>query len=155
LEVRAKKKRFTEEQIAYALAQESTGQTTAEICRKLGVSKQAIYRRKKAFGPMGVSEVHRRCATLHRTTTRGWLDEGRSRCVVDSRAQARRFARMRNARYRDVPGNTNATCLPIARFTIPFARLSQVSLRPRSIATTSNPASSRYPRMCDSPANTR
>ncbi len=33
-----KKKRFTEEQIAYALAPESTGQTIAEICRKLGVS---------------------------------------------------------------------------------------------------------------------
>jgi hypothetical protein len=29
-----KKKRFMEEQIAYALAQESTGQTIAEFCRK-------------------------------------------------------------------------------------------------------------------------
>jgi hypothetical protein len=39
VEVRVKKKRFTEEQIAYALAQESTVQTIAEICRKLGVSE--------------------------------------------------------------------------------------------------------------------
>ncbi len=41
------KKRFTEEQIAYALAQESMTQTIAEICRKLGVSEQTFYRRKK------------------------------------------------------------------------------------------------------------
>jgi len=39
LEVRVKKKRFTEAQIAYALAQELTGQTIAEIWRKLGVSE--------------------------------------------------------------------------------------------------------------------
>ena len=45
-----KKERFTEEQIAYALAQESTGQTIAEICRKLGVSEQTFYRWKKAYG---------------------------------------------------------------------------------------------------------
>ena len=44
MEVRGKKKRFTEEQVAYALAQESTGQTIAEICRKLGVSEQTFYR---------------------------------------------------------------------------------------------------------------
>jgi putative transposase len=59
LEVRVKKKRFTEEQIAYALAQESTGQTIAEICRKLGVSEQTFYRWKKKFGSMGVAEVRR------------------------------------------------------------------------------------------------
>ena len=54
-----KKKRFTEEQIAYALAQESTGQTIAEICRKLGVSEQTFYRWTKKFGSMGVAEVRR------------------------------------------------------------------------------------------------
>jgi aryl-alcohol dehydrogenase-like predicted oxidoreductase len=36
-EVRVKKKRFTEEQIAYALAQQSMVQTIAEVCRRLGV----------------------------------------------------------------------------------------------------------------------
>jgi putative transposase len=54
-----KKKRFTEEQIAYALAQESTGQTIAEICRKLSVSEQTFYGWKKKFGSMGVAEVCR------------------------------------------------------------------------------------------------
>ena len=59
MEVCVKKKRFTEEQIAYALAQESTGQTIAEICRRLGVSEQTFYRWKKKFGAMGVAEVRR------------------------------------------------------------------------------------------------
>ncbi len=54
-----KKKHFTEEQIAYALAQESTGQTIAEICRKLGVSEPTFYWWKKKFGSMGVAEVRR------------------------------------------------------------------------------------------------
>jgi predicted transcriptional regulator len=41
MDVRVKKKRFTDGQIAYALAQESTGQTIAEICRRLGVSERS------------------------------------------------------------------------------------------------------------------
>jgi putative transposase len=59
LEVRVKKKRFTEEQIAYALAQELPGQTIAEICCRLGVSAQTFYRWKKKFGSMGVADVRR------------------------------------------------------------------------------------------------
>jgi len=54
-----KKKRLTEGQIAHALAQESTGQTIAEICRKLGVSEQTFCRWTKKFGSMGVAEVRR------------------------------------------------------------------------------------------------
>ncbi len=54
-----KKKRFKREQIAYALAQELTGPTIAELCRKLGVSEQTFYRWKKKFGSMGVAEVRR------------------------------------------------------------------------------------------------
>jgi hypothetical protein len=44
MEVCVKKQRSAGEQIAYDLAQESTGQTIAEICRRLGVSEQAFYR---------------------------------------------------------------------------------------------------------------
>jgi len=47
-----KKKRFTEEQIAYELAQETGGETIAEICRRTGVSQQTFYRWKKKFGSM-------------------------------------------------------------------------------------------------------
>ena len=54
-----KKKRFMEEQIAYGVAQESTGQTIVETCRRVGVSEQTFYRWKKKFGAMGVAEVRR------------------------------------------------------------------------------------------------
>ena len=40
------------------IAQESTRQTIAEICRRLGVSEQTFYRWKK-FGAVGVAEVRR------------------------------------------------------------------------------------------------
>ena len=38
-----KQKRLPEEQIAYAWAQESTGERIAEICRRLGASEQKLY----------------------------------------------------------------------------------------------------------------
>ena len=54
-----KRKRFTEEQIAYALRQAEGGSPVAEICRKLGVSEQTFYRWKKKYGGMGVAELRR------------------------------------------------------------------------------------------------
>ena len=54
-----KRKRFTEEQIAYALRQAEGGSPVAEVCRKLGVSEQTFYRWKKKYGGMGVVELRR------------------------------------------------------------------------------------------------
>ena len=54
-----KRKRFTEEQIAYALRQAEGGTPVAEICRKLGVSEQTLYRWKKKYDGMGVAELRR------------------------------------------------------------------------------------------------
>ncbi len=54
-----KRKRFTEEQIAYALRQAEGGSPVAEVCRKLGVSEQTFYRWKKKYGGMGVAELRR------------------------------------------------------------------------------------------------
>ena len=54
-----KRRRFTEEQIAYALRQAEGGSPVAEICRKLGVSEQTLYRWKKKYGGMGVAELRR------------------------------------------------------------------------------------------------
>jgi len=54
-----KRKRFTEEQIAFALRQAEGGTPVAEVCRKLGVSEQTFYRWKRKFAGMGVSEVRR------------------------------------------------------------------------------------------------
>ena len=53
------KKRFTEEQIAFALRQAESGTTVGEICRKMGVAEATFYRWKKAFAGMGVAEIRR------------------------------------------------------------------------------------------------
>jgi len=54
-----KRKRFTEEQITYALRQAESGTPVAEICRKLGVSEQSFYRWKRKYQGMGVAELRR------------------------------------------------------------------------------------------------
>lgn len=53
------KKRFTEQQIAFALRQAASGTPVAEITRKMGISEATFYRWKKQFGGMGVAEVRR------------------------------------------------------------------------------------------------
>lgn len=53
------KKRFTEQQIAFALRQASSGTAVAQITRKMGISEATFYRWKKQFGDMGVAEVRR------------------------------------------------------------------------------------------------
>ena len=53
------KKRYTEEQIAFALRQAEAGTRVGEICRKMGVSEQTFYRWKRKFAGMGVAEVRR------------------------------------------------------------------------------------------------
>ena len=52
-----KKKRYTEEQIAYALQQVEAGVAVAEVTRKLGISEQTFYRWRKRYGGLGVSEL--------------------------------------------------------------------------------------------------
>lgn len=53
------KKRYTEEQIAYALRQNESGKSVAEICRELGVSEQSFYHWRRKYAGMGVSELRR------------------------------------------------------------------------------------------------
>ena len=52
-----KRKRFTDEQIAYALMQAESGTPVTEICRKMGVSQQSFYRWRRKFAGMGVAEL--------------------------------------------------------------------------------------------------
>ena len=54
-----KKKRFTEEQIAFALRQAETGTPVAEVIRKMGISEQTLYRWKKRYAGMRVAELRR------------------------------------------------------------------------------------------------
>jgi putative transposase len=66
-----KQKRFTEEQIAYALRHAESGTPVAEVCRKLGISEQTFYRWKKKQLGMGVGELRR--------LMRGTRDQGNTR----------------------------------------------------------------------------
>lgn len=52
-----KRKRYTDEQIAYALRQAEAGTPVTEICRKLGVSQQTFYAWRRKFAGMGVAEL--------------------------------------------------------------------------------------------------
>ncbi len=55
-----KQKRFTEEQIAFALKQiEEKLISVPELSRKMGVSQQTIYKWRKRYAGMGVSEVRK------------------------------------------------------------------------------------------------
>ncbi len=53
------RKRFTEEQIAFALRQHESGTAITEIVRKMGISEQTFYRWKKKFAGMGVAELRK------------------------------------------------------------------------------------------------
>ena len=54
-----KRKRYTEQQIVFALQQAEAGTPVAEICRKMGIAEQTFYRWKKRYGDLGVSEIRR------------------------------------------------------------------------------------------------
>jgi len=53
------KKRYSEQQIAFALRQAESGTPVSEIVRKMRISKPTFYRWKKKYGGMGVPEVRR------------------------------------------------------------------------------------------------
>jgi len=52
-------KRYSEEQIIYALKQVESGTKAKEVCRQLGVSEPTLYAWKRKYGGLGVSELRR------------------------------------------------------------------------------------------------
>jgi putative transposase len=51
------KKRFTDQQIAYALKQAETGTSIQEIIRKMGISEATFYNWKKRFSGLTGTEL--------------------------------------------------------------------------------------------------
>ena len=64
-----RKSRFTEEQIIAVLAKQERGASTAEMCRRHGVSQTTFYQWKAKFGGLDVSEA-RRLKTLEAENVR-------------------------------------------------------------------------------------
>ena len=54
-----KKSRFTEEQIIGILREQEVGTTTADVCRRHGISEQTFYRWKAKYGGMTTSDAQR------------------------------------------------------------------------------------------------
>ena len=54
-----KRKRYADEQVAFALRQVEAGTPVAEVCRKMGVSEATFFRWKRRFAGMGVAEIRR------------------------------------------------------------------------------------------------
>ena len=54
-----KRSRFTEEQIIAVSREQEAGLSTAEVCRKHGISTATFYAWKAKFGGMNVSEAKR------------------------------------------------------------------------------------------------
>ena len=54
-----KRSRFTEEQIIAVLQEQEAGVSTADVCRKHGVSSATFYKWKAKFGGLDVSEARR------------------------------------------------------------------------------------------------
>lgn len=54
-----RKSHYKEEQIIGALKEQEAGGSTAEICRRLGITQTTFHRWKSKFGGMDVSEARR------------------------------------------------------------------------------------------------
>ena len=53
------KKKFSDEQIAFALRQADGGAAVGEICRKMNIAEATFYRWKKIYAGIGVAEIRR------------------------------------------------------------------------------------------------
>lgn len=53
------KKRFKEEQIVAILREAERATSNDEVCRNHGISVQTLYRWKRKYGGLGVTEIHR------------------------------------------------------------------------------------------------
>src|SRR3990172_9189811 len=54
-----RRSRFSEEQIVGALKQHEAGASTGELCRRLGISLETLYRWKRKYGGLEGSDARR------------------------------------------------------------------------------------------------
>jgi putative transposase len=54
-----KKARFTTDQIVAALKEHEAGTSTVELCRRLGIAQNTLYRWKAKYGGMDAAEAKR------------------------------------------------------------------------------------------------
>ena len=54
-----RKSRFTEEQIVTAIKEHEAGTPTQDLCRRLGIGQQTLYRWKAKYGGMSVGDATR------------------------------------------------------------------------------------------------
>jgi putative transposase len=54
-----KRSRFTEEQIIGMIKEQESGVSTADVCRKHGISTASFYKYKAKFGGMDVSDARK------------------------------------------------------------------------------------------------
>jgi putative transposase len=54
-----KRSRFTEEQIIGMIREQESGQRTADVCRRHGISEATFYKYKAKYGGMDVSDARR------------------------------------------------------------------------------------------------
>jgi putative transposase len=54
-----KRSRFTDEQIIAAIKEHAAGTPAKELCRRLGVGVETLYRWKRKYGGMEVSDARR------------------------------------------------------------------------------------------------
>ncbi len=54
-----RKSKWTEEQIIGLLQEAEAGTSVAEICRRVGVSKETLYRWRRKYGGLQVSDARR------------------------------------------------------------------------------------------------
>ena len=66
-----KRKRFSEEQIAYALRMADGGTPVMDVCRQIGISEAMFYTWKKRYGELGVSELRKLSSLKTRTRACG------------------------------------------------------------------------------------
>jgi putative transposase len=91
-----KRSRFTEEQILAVLREQEAGVSTAEVCRKHGISTATFYGWKAKFGGMEVSEAKRlkqledENAKLKRLLADAMLDNAALKDLMTKNSDARR-----------------------------------------------------------------